>query len=352
MRMPPSCSPAARRSSPCRLGDDDRRRPGRPARAVAGRCAGGWSAQQGCARCSGVAAPASGAQAAPAGAARGVGAAAARLAAGRCGDEPGVGAGVDRRGADANGWPRAPGRARVARGLWSGRGVTVCGSCWPRPSCCAVGTTTVVTVDAIAKRVVARRRLAGGLARVAASPDGPVLLLGLSALIGPSDKACDRRRRRRGRAGAARRRIGRADADGARAVGRARTHAGVGGRLARAARLRGVLAPVRPRGGPAATARERSSARGSKLRWRTGCGSSWSPPLRRRPGRAGSEMPRGSGLNLLRPRATTAMLSGARTAASRVSEGRPVCTSSTRVTGACERSTSGPSPSSPRQGCC
>ena len=67
---------------------------------------------------------------------------------------------------------------------------------WPRrdrlwivlaaSGCCAVGTTTVVTVDAIAKRVVARRRLAGGLARVAASPDGPVLLLAPSALIGPA----------------------------------------------------------------------------------------------------------------------------------------------------------------------
>jgi hypothetical protein len=67
---------------------------------------------------------------------------------------------------------------------------------WPRrdrlwivvaaSGCCAVGTTTVVTVDTIAKRVVARRRLAGGLARVAASPDGPVLLLAPSAMIGPA----------------------------------------------------------------------------------------------------------------------------------------------------------------------
>jgi hypothetical protein len=67
---------------------------------------------------------------------------------------------------------------------------------WPRrdrfwivlaaSGCCAVGTTTVVTVDAIAQRVLARRRLAGGLARVAASPDGPVLLLAPSALIGPA----------------------------------------------------------------------------------------------------------------------------------------------------------------------
>jgi hypothetical protein len=70
---------------------------------------------------------------------------------------------------------------------------------WPRPSrlwivlalpgCCALGTTTVVTFDPIAGRVVARRRLAGGLARVAASPDGPVLLLAPPALIGPATLA-------------------------------------------------------------------------------------------------------------------------------------------------------------------
>jgi hypothetical protein len=41
-------------------------------------------------------------------------------------------------------------------------------------------------VDAIAERVLARRRLAGGLARVAASADGPVLLLAPSAMIGPA----------------------------------------------------------------------------------------------------------------------------------------------------------------------
>jgi len=70
---------------------------------------------------------------------------------------------------------------------------------WPRPgrlwivvalpSCCALGSTTVVTVDPIARRVVARRRLAGGLARVAASPDGPVLLLAPPAMIGPATLA-------------------------------------------------------------------------------------------------------------------------------------------------------------------
>jgi hypothetical protein len=50
----------------------------------------------------------------------------------------------------------------------------------------ASGTTTVVTVDPIAQWVLARRRLAGGLARVAASPDGPVLLLAPPAVIGPA----------------------------------------------------------------------------------------------------------------------------------------------------------------------
>ena len=67
---------------------------------------------------------------------------------------------------------------------------------WPRrdrlwivlaeSGCCAVGTTTVVTVDAIAQRVLAHRRLAGALARVAASPGGPVLLLAPSSVIGPT----------------------------------------------------------------------------------------------------------------------------------------------------------------------
>ena len=58
-----------------------------------------------------------------------------------------------------------------------------------RPGCCARGSTTVVTVDPIARRVLARRRLAGGLARVAATPDGPVLLLAPRALIGPATLA-------------------------------------------------------------------------------------------------------------------------------------------------------------------
>jgi hypothetical protein len=63
---------------------------------------------------------------------------------------------------------------------------------WPRPDRLwivltpAAGSTTVVAVDPLAERIVARRRLAGGLVRVAESPDGPVLLLGPPALIGPA----------------------------------------------------------------------------------------------------------------------------------------------------------------------
>ena len=67
---------------------------------------------------------------------------------------------------------------------------------WPRPDrlwivvappgCCSAGPTTVVVVDPIAERVVARRRLAGGLVRVAESAEGPVLLLGPSEIIGPA----------------------------------------------------------------------------------------------------------------------------------------------------------------------
>jgi hypothetical protein len=67
-------------------------------------------------------------------------------------------------------WPR-PGRLWIVLAL---------------PGCCAVGSTTVVVVDPIAERVVARRRLAGGLVRVAGSPEGPVLLLAPPAMIGPA----------------------------------------------------------------------------------------------------------------------------------------------------------------------
>jgi hypothetical protein len=55
-----------------------------------------------------------------------------------------------------------------------------------RPSCCAGGSTAVVTVDPVGRRVVARRRIDGGLVRVAASADGPVLVLAPPAVIGPA----------------------------------------------------------------------------------------------------------------------------------------------------------------------
>jgi hypothetical protein len=67
---------------------------------------------------------------------------------------------------------------------------------WSRPDrlwivlapsgCCAVGSTVVVAIDPIAERVVARRRLAGGLVRTAESPDGPVLLVAPPTMIGPA----------------------------------------------------------------------------------------------------------------------------------------------------------------------
>jgi hypothetical protein len=61
---------------------------------------------------------------------------------------------------------------------------------WPRPDrlwiVVKARAITVVAVDPIAEQVVARRRLAGGLVRVAESPDGPVLLLGPPDLIGPA----------------------------------------------------------------------------------------------------------------------------------------------------------------------
>jgi hypothetical protein len=82
-------------------------------------------------------------------------------------------------------------RVRVLDVEARGRVATVA---WPRPDrvwlalaspgCCATGTTTVVVVDPVRGRVVARRRLDGGLARVAQTPDGLVLLLAPSTTIG------------------------------------------------------------------------------------------------------------------------------------------------------------------------
>jgi hypothetical protein len=63
---------------------------------------------------------------------------------------------------------------------------------WPRPGRLWIvfaepeGSTNVVTVDPIAQRVVARRRLDAGVMRVAQAPDGPVLLLAPRGVIGPA----------------------------------------------------------------------------------------------------------------------------------------------------------------------
>jgi hypothetical protein len=83
---------------------------------------------------------------------------------------------------------RAAGMIRTrARGL-------VAALAWPRPdrlwlvlatpACCATGSTTVVTVDPARRKVVARTEFMAGLTRVAATPDGAVLLLAPSATIG------------------------------------------------------------------------------------------------------------------------------------------------------------------------
>jgi hypothetical protein len=85
-------------------------------------------------------------------------------------------------------------RGERVRALDVGARGQVAALAWPRPDrvwlalaapgCCATGTTTVAVVDPIGRRVVARRRLAAGLARVAETPDGLVLLLAPSATIG------------------------------------------------------------------------------------------------------------------------------------------------------------------------
>ena len=197
---------------------------------------------------------------------------------------------------------------------------------WPRrdrlwivvaaSGCCAVGTTTVITVDAIAKRVLARRRLAGGLARVAASPDGPVLLLAPSAMIGPARLATV------DAAGA----VEQVPLDGVSAglmptqlapsVERVRTPAlavDSHGRRAYVLSSRPYVVEVDLR---------RRRVSGHRLVARTSLvgesGSCWSPPPKRTPGWGRSEMPRGSGRDASRSRDTTAMLFGARTEASKV----------------------------------
>jgi hypothetical protein len=90
-------------------------------------------------------------------------------------------------------------RMRAVGRLDTGARGAVAAVDWPRrdrmwvvlaaPGCCALGTTTVVTVDPVRRRLIARRRLAAGLTRIAATPDGPVLLLAPSATIGPATLA-------------------------------------------------------------------------------------------------------------------------------------------------------------------
>jgi hypothetical protein len=88
---------------------------------------------------------------------------------------------------------RAAGKVDTgARGL-------VAALAWPRrdrlwlvlatPGCCATGATTVVTVDPVRREVVSRRKLPAGLVRVAATPDGAVLLVAPSGTIGTATLA-------------------------------------------------------------------------------------------------------------------------------------------------------------------
>jgi hypothetical protein len=90
-------------------------------------------------------------------------------------------------------------RMRAVGDLSSTARGSVAAVAWPRrervwlvvatPGCCATGTTTVIAVDPIRRRVVARRDFDAGLARVAATPDGVVLLLAPSSTIGTATLA-------------------------------------------------------------------------------------------------------------------------------------------------------------------
>jgi hypothetical protein len=88
------------------------------------------------------------------------------------------------------------------REIWeldTGARGSVAAIAWPRPDrvwvvraspgCCATGTTGVVAVDTVKRRVVVLRTLASGLTRAAATPDGVVLLLAPSSTIGPATLA-------------------------------------------------------------------------------------------------------------------------------------------------------------------
>jgi hypothetical protein len=99
---------------------------------------------------------------------------------------------ADRRGARLRFFDVA--RMRALGELYTGTHGAVAAVAWPapdrvwlvlaRPGCCATGDTTVVTIDAQRRRVVARRDIEWGLVRVAATPAGPVLLLSPTATIG------------------------------------------------------------------------------------------------------------------------------------------------------------------------
>jgi hypothetical protein len=119
-----------------------------------------------------------------------------------------------RIGAPAEGWARAPEGSRLAIATDRGSQVrffdaerlrptialatsahgAVAAVAWPRrdrlwltlasPGCCATGTTTVLAIDPIRRRVVVRRDFDAGLVGVAGTPDGVVLLLAPSGTIG------------------------------------------------------------------------------------------------------------------------------------------------------------------------
>ena len=83
-----------------------------------------------------------------------------------------------------------PAMRRAGRVRTGARGSAVA-VLWPRPDRVWIvlavrGSTTVVTIDPSARKVVATRRLAGGLARVAASAGGPVMVLAPPAIVGPA----------------------------------------------------------------------------------------------------------------------------------------------------------------------
>jgi hypothetical protein len=255
-------------------------------------------------------------------------------------------------------------RMRTLGRLRTRAGGAPAGVVWPRPGrlwivlalpgCCAVGSTTVVVVDPIAERVVTRRRLAGGLVRIAGSPEGPVLLLAPPAMIGPA-------------------RLVTVDAaggveelplDGVSAgvmppnVVSSVEHVRAPALAVDSRRRRAYVVSSRPHAVEIDLRRRRVSdhrlvAQASLLdRLRE----LLEPLLRPVPKSVlkweSCAEPRGLARDTSHSLATTPTPCGVRTEASKASAARPACTSSTRVTGAFAHSTSGPPASSPRQDCC